>query len=286
MAEKFASENVPFVTGTSARDPRFRHPTSMPKPACCRSRPPRPIRSSPNAGCGTCSASAAVTTSRARLPAEYIAKHYKGKKIAILQDKSTYGKGLADQTKKAIDKAGMKEKMYEAYTVGEKDFTALVSKMKAAIDRRRLCRRLSHRSRPDPAPDARPGHEGADDLGRRHRHRRVLVDHRRRRRRHAVHLRPRSAQAPDRRRRREVQGQGHRSGRLHALHLRRRAGMAEAAKKAKTTDPKKVAARSRPASGTPCSARSPTTRRATSPRSTTCCTAGRRTAGKIDLGRK
>ena len=63
---------------------------------------------------------------------KYIAGHYKGKNVAILHDKSTYGKGLADETKKAINKAGLKEKMYEAYTAGEKDFNALVSRMKAA----------------------------------------------------------------------------------------------------------------------------------------------------------
>ncbi|MEX2034855.1 MAG: branched-chain amino acid ABC transporter substrate-binding protein [Xanthobacteraceae bacterium] len=60
----------------------------------------------------------------------YIAKNYKGKAIAILQDKSTYGKGLADEMKKALNKAGVREKMYEAYTQGDKDFNALVSKMK------------------------------------------------------------------------------------------------------------------------------------------------------------
>lgn len=62
---------------------------------------------------------------------DYIAKNYKGKNIAILQDKSTYGKGLADEMKKALNKAGVKEKMYEAYTQGDKDFNSLVSKMKA-----------------------------------------------------------------------------------------------------------------------------------------------------------
>jgi len=65
----------------------------------------------------------------------YIAQRFKDKNIAVLQDKSTYGKGLADEMKKALNKAGVKEKMYEAYTQGEKDFNALVSKMKAnAID--------------------------------------------------------------------------------------------------------------------------------------------------------
>src|SRR5258708_9494091 len=61
---------------------------------------------------------------------EYVAKNFKGKNVAVLHDKSTYGKGLADEMKKALNKAGTKEKMYEAYTQGDKDFNALVSKMK------------------------------------------------------------------------------------------------------------------------------------------------------------
>src|SRR5215475_7107166 len=60
----------------------------------------------------------------------YIAKNYKGKNVAVLHDKTTYGKGLADETKKALNNAGVKEKLYEAYNKGDKDFTALVSKIK------------------------------------------------------------------------------------------------------------------------------------------------------------
>jgi branched-chain amino acid transport system substrate-binding protein len=62
----------------------------------------------------------------------YLAKAYKGKNIAILHDRTTYGKGLADETQKALAKAGGKEKMFEAYTRGDKDFTALVTRMKQA----------------------------------------------------------------------------------------------------------------------------------------------------------
>ena len=62
----------------------------------------------------------------------FLAKTYKGKKVAILHDKTAYGKGLADETLKNMNKAGLKEAMYEAYTAGEKDYTALVSKMKQA----------------------------------------------------------------------------------------------------------------------------------------------------------
>ena len=62
---------------------------------------------------------------------DFLADQYGGKKIAILHDKTAYGKGLADETKKQLNKRGIKETMYEAYTAQEKDYTALVSKMKA-----------------------------------------------------------------------------------------------------------------------------------------------------------
>jgi branched-chain amino acid transport system substrate-binding protein len=63
---------------------------------------------------------------------KFLASQYKGQKVAIIHDKSAYGKGLADETKKAMNAAGLQEVMYEAITQGDKDFTALVSKMKAA----------------------------------------------------------------------------------------------------------------------------------------------------------
>jgi branched-chain amino acid transport system substrate-binding protein len=62
----------------------------------------------------------------------YIAKTYAGKKVAILHDNSAYGKGLADETKKALNGAGMSETLYAAYTPGERDYNALVSRLKSA----------------------------------------------------------------------------------------------------------------------------------------------------------
>src|SRR5947199_606347 len=63
---------------------------------------------------------------------KYLADQYKGKRVAIVHDKTAYGKGIADETKKAMNAAGLNETMYEAITAGDKDFSALISKMKQA----------------------------------------------------------------------------------------------------------------------------------------------------------
>ena len=64
--------------------------------------------------------------------AEYILAHFKGKKIAILHDKTTYGKGLADETKKNLNAKGVTEVLYDGVNTGEKDYSAVVSKIKEA----------------------------------------------------------------------------------------------------------------------------------------------------------
>ncbi len=62
----------------------------------------------------------------------WIAKNETGKKVAVLHDKTPYGQGLADETKKAMNAAGDTEVMYEGINVGDNDFSALISKMKEA----------------------------------------------------------------------------------------------------------------------------------------------------------
>jgi branched-chain amino acid transport system substrate-binding protein len=62
----------------------------------------------------------------------WIAQHFKGKNVAVIDDKSTYGKGLADLTRSAMNAAGMKEVLDDEITAGDKDYSALVSKLKAA----------------------------------------------------------------------------------------------------------------------------------------------------------
>ncbi|MDP2803708.1 MAG: branched-chain amino acid ABC transporter substrate-binding protein [Phreatobacter sp.] len=64
--------------------------------------------------------------------AAFLVRNFAGKRVAIVHDKTTYGKGLADETQKAMNAAGLKEVIYEGVNTGEKDFSALISKLKAA----------------------------------------------------------------------------------------------------------------------------------------------------------
>jgi branched-chain amino acid transport system substrate-binding protein len=62
----------------------------------------------------------------------YLADNFAGKKIAIVHDKQAYSKGLADETKKQLNARGIQEVLFETVNPGEKDYSALVSKLKAA----------------------------------------------------------------------------------------------------------------------------------------------------------
>ena len=53
----------------------------------------------------------------------------KGKKIAVVHDRTTYGKGLADAALDNMHKFGIKEVLYEGVNAGEKDYSAIVSKV-------------------------------------------------------------------------------------------------------------------------------------------------------------
>jgi branched-chain amino acid transport system substrate-binding protein len=64
--------------------------------------------------------------------ANYVVDNNIGSSVAVVHDKTAYGKGLADEFKKQLNSRGVEEAMYEAITAGDKDFTALITKMKNA----------------------------------------------------------------------------------------------------------------------------------------------------------
>ena len=62
----------------------------------------------------------------------YLADHWADKKIAILHDGTTYGKGLADETRKQLKARGVIEAIYQAYTPGKGDYSAEINMLRAA----------------------------------------------------------------------------------------------------------------------------------------------------------
>jgi branched-chain amino acid transport system substrate-binding protein len=62
----------------------------------------------------------------------YLADHWGDKRIAIFHDDSTYGKGLADETKKQLNKRGVTEATYQAYAPGKNDYSAEIARLQAA----------------------------------------------------------------------------------------------------------------------------------------------------------
>jgi branched-chain amino acid transport system substrate-binding protein len=63
--------------------------------------------------------------------ADYIAQQLKPKKVAILHDKQTYGSGVATQVQKSLQKDGVNVALFEGINVGDSDYSAVISKLKA-----------------------------------------------------------------------------------------------------------------------------------------------------------
>ena len=133
VANQFASQGVPFVAGhfcsgssipasqVYADEQIIEISPASTNPAFTDSRPGPGIYRV----CGR-------DDQQGEVAAAYIAKNFPDAKVAIINDKTAYGKGLADETQKNLEKAGIKPTLTESYTAGEKDYTALVTKIKQA----------------------------------------------------------------------------------------------------------------------------------------------------------
>jgi branched-chain amino acid transport system substrate-binding protein len=54
----------------------------------------------------------------------YLADHWSDQKIAILHDDTVYGRGLAEETKKQLNRRGVTEVVYQAYAPGKNNYGA------------------------------------------------------------------------------------------------------------------------------------------------------------------
>ncbi len=62
----------------------------------------------------------------------YLAEQWRDKKIAILHDGAVYGQGLAEETRKELNRLGVTEAVFAAYTPGQSEYSGLVAKLRDA----------------------------------------------------------------------------------------------------------------------------------------------------------
>ena len=67
-----------------------------------------------------------------KLTAAIIKERFAGQKIAILHDNAPFGRGLAEAVKANLNAIGITEALFAAITPGERDYTAVISRLKAA----------------------------------------------------------------------------------------------------------------------------------------------------------
>jgi len=131
VAEKIASAKIPFVAGHYCSSSSIPASEAYADGNVLQITPASTATKFTDAGLWNVARVCGRDDQQGQVAGDYIAKNFKGKNIAILNDKTSYGKGLADETKKALNKAGVTEKLFESYTKGDKDFNAIVSRLKA-----------------------------------------------------------------------------------------------------------------------------------------------------------
>ena len=60
---------------------------------------------------------------------DYLADEHSNKRIAIIHDGQAYGMGLAEYTKRQLNKRGFSEVMFDSYTPDQKDYQSVVNKL-------------------------------------------------------------------------------------------------------------------------------------------------------------
>ena len=63
---------------------------------------------------------------------KYIAEQVKPSKVAVIHDKQQYGEGIATAVRDVLREAGIEVPVFEGVTAGDKDFSALIAKLRQA----------------------------------------------------------------------------------------------------------------------------------------------------------
>ncbi len=67
-----------------------------------------------------------------RAAGAYLAKTFAGRRVGILNDRSTFGRGLADAVAAQLKEAGAPEVLFDSFPRGTRDLSDLVARLKAA----------------------------------------------------------------------------------------------------------------------------------------------------------
>jgi branched-chain amino acid transport system substrate-binding protein len=67
---------------------------------------------------------------QALVAADFVVRQPGQRRLVILHDTTTFGQGLAEQVRKAVNAAGLREVLFESVKLGSSDFSALVAQMK------------------------------------------------------------------------------------------------------------------------------------------------------------
>jgi branched-chain amino acid transport system substrate-binding protein len=66
------------------------------------------------------------------LAGNFLADHWPDQRIAILHDDTSFGKGIAEETKKQFNRRGLTEAIYRAYVPGRTSYAAEIAELEAA----------------------------------------------------------------------------------------------------------------------------------------------------------
>ncbi len=130
VANKMASEGIKFVVGHACSG------ASIPAAKVYNEEQIfmiTPISSNPaltDAGYNTIFRTYGRDDQQGAFIADYILKHYPNKKVALINDKSAWGRGIVDEEKRNLNKAGVQEVLFESYNASDRDFSSLVTKLK------------------------------------------------------------------------------------------------------------------------------------------------------------
>jgi branched-chain amino acid transport system substrate-binding protein len=62
----------------------------------------------------------------------YLADHWPDRKIAVLHDNTTFGKGIAELTREQLHRRGLTETIYQAYVPGKHDYGLEIEELQTA----------------------------------------------------------------------------------------------------------------------------------------------------------